>query len=31
MASKSGYINVDKDDEVTVDEPKLSNSVSVAE
>lgn len=31
MASKSGYINIDENEEITIDEPKLSNSVSVSE
>ena len=31
MASKSGYINSDENEEITIDEPKLSNSVSVSE
>ena len=31
MASKSGYINIDENEEVIIEEPKLSNSVSVAE
>lgn len=31
MASKSGYINIDENEEITIEEPKLSNSVSVSE
>lgn len=31
MASKSGYINNDENEEVFIEEPKLSNSVSIAE
>ena len=31
MANKSGYINIDEDEEITIEEPKLSNSVSVSE
>lgn len=30
MASKSGYINVDENEEENIDEPKLSNSVSIS-
>lgn len=31
MASKSGYINIEESEEITIEEPKLSNSVSVLE
>ena len=31
MASKSGYINNDENEEVYIEEPKLSNSVSISE
>ena len=31
MASKSGYINIDENEEVTIEESKLSNSVSISE
>ena len=31
MASKSGYINIDENEEITIEEPKLSNSVSLSE
>ena len=29
MASKSGYINIDENEEITIEKPKLSNSVSL--
>ena len=31
MASKSGYINIDENEEITIEKPKLSNSVSLSE
>lgn len=31
MANKSDYINVEENEEVNVEEPKLSNSVSISE
>ena len=31
MASKSGYINIDENEEITIEEPKPLNSVSVSE
>lgn len=31
MTNKSGYIDIDKNEETTVEEPKLSNSVSISE
>ena len=31
MASKSGYINIEENEVVIIEEPKLSNSVSVSE
>lgn len=31
MANKSGYIDIDENEEVTVEEQKLSNSVSISE
>lgn len=31
MASKSGYINIDENEEATIEESKLSNSVSISE
>lgn len=31
MASKSGYINNNEDDDTIIDEPKSSNSVSISE
>lgn len=30
MASKSGYINVDEDDGIIIEGPKLSNSVLIS-
>lgn len=31
MANKSGYIDTDENEEISVEEPKLSNSVSISE
>ena len=31
MTNKSGYINIEESEEITIEEPKLSNSVSVTE
>lgn len=31
MTNKSGYINIDKNKEINIEEPKLSNSVSISE
>ena len=31
MANKSGYINIDENEEITIEESKLSNSVTISE
>lgn len=31
MENKSGYIDTDENEEISVEEPKLSNSVSISE
>lgn len=31
MENKSGYIDIDESGEITIEEPKLSNSVSISE